>query len=132
MKYRNNLEQIVKQLGVKVTENTLKTAFKFHPDYPSLSTLSDVLSEWKVDNLAVKISPQQLQEITYPAISHIEDGNEGYFVLLQAFENQQVTYLDSEKGIITETLELFSSKWQGVTLLLEKLEKSGEPDFGCN
>jgi hypothetical protein len=54
MKYQNNLEQIVKQLGVNVTENTLKSAFKFHPDYPSLSTLSDVLSEWKVDNLAVK------------------------------------------------------------------------------
>ena len=91
MKYQNNLEQIVKQLGVNVTENTLKTAFKFHPDYPSLSTLSDVLSEWKVDNLAVKISPQQLQEITYPAIAHIEDGHEGYFVLLQSFKNQQVT-----------------------------------------
>ena len=129
MKYQKNLEQIVKQLGVNVTENTLKTAFKFHPDYPSLSTLSDVLSEWKVDNLAVKISPQQLQEITFPAIAHIEDGRDGYFVLLQSFQNQQVSYWDSEKGDITETLELFTSKWQGVTLLLEKSEHSGEPDF---
>ncbi len=129
MNYQNNLEQIVKQLEVNVTENTLKTAFKFHPDYPSLSTLSDVLSEWKVDNLAIKISPQQLQEITYPAIAHIEDGHEGHFVLLQSFKNQQVTYWDSEIGNITETLELFSLKWQGVILLLEKSESSGEPDF---
>jgi uncharacterized membrane protein/protein-disulfide isomerase len=129
MKYQNNLEDIVKRLGVNATANTLKTAFKFHPDYPSLSTLSDVLSEWKVDNLAVKISPQQLQEITYPAIAHIEDEHEGYFVLLQAFENQQVSYWDSEKGNIKESLELFTAKWQGVTLLLEKSEKSGEPDF---
>lgn len=129
MKYQNNLEQIVKQLGLNVTENTLKTSFKFHPDYPSLSTISDVLSEWKVDNLAVKISPQQLQEITYPAIAHIEDGHEGHFVLLQHFENQQVSYWDSEMGNITESFELFSAKWQGVTLLIEKSENSGEPDF---
>lgn len=129
MKYQNNLEKIVKKLGVNVTENTLKTAFKFHPDYPSLSTLSDVLSEWKVENLAVKISPQQLQEITFPAIAHIDDGSEGYFILLQSFKNQQVTYWDSETGIITESLELFTAKWQGVTLLLEKSDNSGEPDF---
>lgn len=129
MKYQNNLEKIVKQLGVSVTENTLKTAFKFHPDYPSLSTLSDVLSEWKVDNLAVKISPQQLQEITFPAVALINDGREEYFVLLQNFINQQVSYWNSEKGIVTETLELFTAKWQGVTLLLEKSENSGEPDF---
>ena len=129
MKYQNNLEQTVKQLGINFTKNTLKNTFKFHPDYPSLSTLSDVLSEWKVDNLAVKISPQQLQEITYPAIAHLEDGREGYFVLVQSFKNQQVSYWDSEKGNVTETLELFTSKWQGVILLLKKSEHSGEPDF---
>jgi uncharacterized membrane protein len=129
MKYQNNLEEIVQKLGLNVTENTLKSAFKFHPDYPSLSTLSDVLSEWKVDNLAVKISIQQLQEINFPAIAHIDDGREGYFVLLQKFENQQVTYWDSEKGTITESIELFTSKWQGVTLLLEITEKSAEPNF---
>ena len=124
MKYQNNLEEIAKQLGVNVTKNTLKTAFKFHPDYPSLSTLSDVLSEWKVDNLAVKISIQQLQEIDFPAIAHIEDRHEGHFVLLQSFQNQQISYWDSENGIITETLELFTSKWQGVTLLLEKIGRA--------
>ncbi len=129
MKYQNNIEQIIKHLGVNVTANTLKTAFKLHPDYPSLSTLSDVLSEWKIDNLAVKISSHQLQEITYPAIAHVEDGLDEHFVLLQSLNNQQVNYWDSEIGNITEPLELFTSKWKGITLLIEKSEKSGEPDF---
>jgi uncharacterized membrane protein/thiol-disulfide isomerase/thioredoxin len=129
MRYQNNLEAIIKSLGLNITEKALKNTFKFHPDYPSLSTLSDVLSEWKVNSLAVKISPQQLQEIIYPAIAHIEDGGEGYFVSLQKFESQQVTYWDSEKGNITETLELFTSKWKGVVLLLEQSEKSGELDY---
>jgi uncharacterized membrane protein len=129
MKYENNLEKIVKKIGVNITKNTLESAFKLHPDYPSLSSLSDVLSEWEIDNLAVKISPHQLKEITYPAIAHIEDGKNEYFVLLQGFENQYVTYWDSEKGFQIETLALFTSKWQGVTLLLEKPENSAEPDF---
>ncbi len=129
MNYQNNLEEIVKKLNLKVSESTLKTAFKFHPDYPSLSALSDILSEWQVDNLAVKISPQQIQELTFPAIAHIDDGLEGYFVLLESFENQRVTYWDSEKGTITESIELFMAKWQGVTLLLEINDKSAEPNF---
>jgi uncharacterized membrane protein/thiol-disulfide isomerase/thioredoxin len=129
MNYQNNLEKIVKKLSLKVSESTQKTAFKFHPDYPSLSALSDILSEWQVDNLAVKISPQQLSELTFPAIAHIDDGLEGYFVLLQNFENQQVTYWDSEKGTIKECIEIFTSKWQGVTLLLEITEQSAEPNF---
>ena len=129
MKYQNNLEQIVQKLNLRVSENTLKNAFKFHPDYPSLSALSDILSEWQVDNLAVKISPQQMQEVTFPAIAHIDDGLEGYFVLLENFENQHITYWDSEKGTITESIEIFTAKWQGVMLLLEINEKSTEPNF---
>ena len=129
MKYQNNLEQILHKLNLKVSENTLKTAFKFHPDYPSLSALSDILSEWRVDNLAVKISPQQLKEATFPVIAHIDDGGEGYFVLLQNFENHQVTYWDSDKGTIKESIELFTAKWQGITLLLEITDKSAEPNF---
>ena len=74
MNYQNNLESIIEKLTLKVSKNTLKTAFKFHPDYPSLSTLSDILSEWNVDNLAVKISPHQMQEVTFSAIAHIDDG----------------------------------------------------------
>jgi uncharacterized membrane protein len=129
MSYQNNLEEIVKKLNLKVSKNTLKTALESHPDYPSLSTLSDVLSEWNVDNLAVKISPQQLQEIAFPAIAHLEHRHEDYFVLFQNFENQQVTCWDSEKGNVTESIELFTSKWQGVTLLLEITDKSAEPNF---
>ena len=129
MRYKNNLEKIVKKLNLKISKNALKTAFKFHPDYPSLSALSDILSEWNVDNLAIKISPQQLTEITFPAIAHIDDSGEGYFVLLENFENQHITYWDSKKGTITESIELFTAKWQGVTLLLEITQKSAEPNF---
>lgn len=129
MHYQNNLEQIVSKLNLKVSETTLKTAFKFHSDYPNLSALSDILSEWNVDNLAIKISPQQLTEITFPAIAHIDDSGEGYFVLLEKFENQQVSYWDSEKGTITESIKLFTAKWQGIILLLEITEKSAEPNF---
>jgi uncharacterized membrane protein/glutaredoxin len=132
MAYENNLEGIVEKLNLKVRKETIKKSFKLHPDYPSLSTLSDILSEWKVDNLAVKISPQQLQEVTFPAIAHCEDDREGYFVLLQSFENQKVNYWDSVKGAVTESIELFTSKWHGVTLLMEVTEKSGEPEYQEN
>jgi ABC-type bacteriocin/lantibiotic exporter with double-glycine peptidase domain len=129
MAYQNNLEQIVEKLNLNVRKEAIKKSFKLLPDYPSLSALSDVLSDWRVDNLAVKISPQQLQEVTLPAIAHCEDGREGYFVLLQSFDNQKVSYYDSEKGAITESIELFTAKWHGVTLLMDISAKSGEVNY---
>jgi uncharacterized membrane protein/thiol-disulfide isomerase/thioredoxin len=50
-------------------------------------------------------------------------------VVLQKIEQETITYIDTEKGIITESITDFAKLWTGVTLLVEKNENSAEPNY---
>ncbi len=123
----NNLLKIAK---VKVTETTLKNKLLQHSDFPTLISLSDVLTELKVDNMATRINPYQLSEIPLPAIAHFEDGS-GYGTI-HKIENNQVEWLHEKMGIRRESIAEFSQKWQGITLLTQPNEKSGEENYSRN
>ena len=123
----NNLLKIAK---VKVTETTLKSKLLQHSDFPTLISLSDVLTDLKVDNMATRINPYQLSEIPLPAIAHFEDGS-GYGTI-HKIENNQVEWLHEKMGIRRESIAEFSQRWQGITLLTQPNEKSGEDNYVKN
>lgn len=123
----NNLLKIAK---VKVTETTLKNKLLQHSDFPTLISLSDILTDLKVDNMATRINPYQLSEIPLPAIAHFEDGS-GYGTI-HKIENNQVEWLHDKIGIRRESIAEFSQKWQGITLLTQPNEKSGEENYSNN
>ncbi len=114
-------------LNLKLTHSTLSN-IKSHPDYPSLSSISDFLNELNIESLAIKASIAQLKEIPYPAISHLHKSN-GRFVVLQKLENELLQYIDPEIGIVKESIQDFEKKWTGVVLLVQANEKSGEEDY---
>jgi uncharacterized membrane protein len=124
------LEQLLKLTKVKVTSITLKNKLLQHPDFPTLVSLSDVLTDVKVDNMATRINPYQLSEIPLPAIAHFEDGS-GYATIHKIADNQ-VEWLHDKMGIRRESIADFSQKWQGITLLAQPNENSGEDNFTKN
>lgn len=101
-----------------------------HSDFPTLISLSDILTDLKVDNMATRINPYQLSEIPLPAIAHFEDGS-GYGTI-HKIENNQVEWLHDKIGIRRESIAEFSQKWQGITLLTQPNEKSGEENYSNN
>ncbi len=123
----NNLLKIAK---VKVTETTLKNKLLQHSDFPTLISLSDVLTDLKVDNMATRINPYQLSEIPLPAIVHFEDGS-GYGTM-NKIEDNQVEWLHEKMGIRRESIAEFSQRWQGITLLTQPNENSGEENYAKN
>lgn len=123
----NNLLKVAK---VNVTETTLKSKLLQHSDFPTLISLSDVLTDLKVDNMATRINPYQLSEIPLPAIAHFEDGS-GYGTI-HKIEDNQVEWLHEKMGIRRESIAEFSHKWQGITLLTQPNEKSGEENYSKN
>ncbi len=124
------LEQLLKLTKVKVTSTTLKNKLRQHPDFPTLVSLSGVLTDLKVDNMATRINPYQLSEIPLPAIAHFESG-EGY-VTINKIEDNQVEWLHNQMGIRRESIAEFSQKWQGITLLAQPNENSGEEYYSNN
>lgn len=123
------LDYILHSNGVKVTSKTISERLYLHPDFPSLVSMCDVLTEWKVPNLASRITPNQLLEIPLPAIAFIED-NGGYFAPIRKVSQQSgVEWLDTAKGWQKDDYHTFTQKWNGVSLLLEPNEQSGEANY---
>jgi uncharacterized membrane protein len=113
---------------VRVNSSSLKNALSTHHDFPSLASLSEVLEEFNVPNLATKLHPDQLSQIPLPAIAHlsIEDGS---FVVITKINEHFIEYQHNTLGKKQELLSKFYQNWDGITLLIEPNEKSGESDY---
>ncbi len=121
------IKNLIELLRVKVSAKALEDV-RESSHYPSLDSLSTVLSDWNIENMGVRLSLDQLVEIPYPAIAHLHKNN-GHFVVLQKIENGMIQYVDPEEGQIIELLQEFEKKWSGVVLLVQADEKSGEPGY---
>ncbi len=123
------IKSLVQQLGLKVTVDTLTATLRRHPDYPSLAALSDVLHQWHVPNLAVRLQPYQLAEITYPAVAHLTREQTQDFVILQTYAQSQIHYQNTQGKTIIESIDTFAAHWTGIVLLLEPNPHSGDPNY---
>jgi uncharacterized membrane protein len=121
------LRKLLQINKVRVTNTILEQYLSQHSEFPRLISLSDVLSEIKIPNLATRIMPQQLAEIPLPAIAHFENGM-GYVTVTKVFENT-IEWHHDKVGINQESISKFSQKWEGVTLLAEPNELSGEDEY---
>ncbi|WP_019990225.1 vitamin K epoxide reductase family protein [Rudanella lutea] len=122
------LAYLIQVARLPITAKTVKEELYLHPDFPSLLAMSDLLTEWKVSNLATRIRPEQLVEIPLPAIVYLEI-NGGYFAPVRKVTNERVEWLDTQRGWQTDSLTDFSRKWNGVILLIEPDESSGEANY---
>ena len=121
------LDQLLRLGQVKFTSLSLKNALWQHPDFPSLTALSDVLNDFKVPNLATRISPDRLADIPTPALAHLTTNGGSYAPIRKVGEN--IEWLDTQRGWQTENLNEFIHKWEGVTLLAQPDQVSGEVDY---
>jgi uncharacterized membrane protein len=124
------LSNLLKIAKVRVTETTLKSKLLQHSDFPTLISLSDVLTDLKVDNMATRLDPLKLTEIPLPAIAHFDNGI-GY-VTISKIEDNTIEWSHNQAGIRRESIAEFSQKWRGVTLLVQPNEGSGELSFTQN
>ncbi len=124
------LDKLLSWLTINYTNKTVKY-LKQHPNYPSINAFQDVLHEMNINNLVVRLSVDDLQDIPFPALAHFNREG-GSFVVLRGIHNEQVTYYDSEYGMVTEAQQAFAEKWSGVLLLVVKNSKSGEPYYKHN
>ncbi len=121
---------LLKYSNVKVTNSSLKKKLLQHFEFPTLTALSDVLNEFRIDNLAIFLNPQKLKDIPLPAIAHFENGM-GY-VTITKIEGDVIEWFHDQNGIIKENIDSFSQKWRGVTLLIQANENSGEISYNQN
>ncbi len=112
---------------VRITARSLRNALWQHPDFPSLSALSDVLTDFNVPNMATRLTPDCLSEIPLPALTQLQvDG--GVFVPVRKV-GSTVEWLHTQRGWQSDNYNDFVHKWTGVALLIEPNATSGEREY---
>jgi uncharacterized membrane protein len=120
--------QYLKAIGAKVTEETVEETLKNHPDYPSLLATSDALNEWHIENVAVRIKPEQLGELPMPFLTYLTS-NGGIFALVKSIKDDAIEWVHTTEGFKREKIDDFLKKWDGVVLMAETNTDSGEKNF---
>lgn len=99
---------ILKKLKVNIPKSILAQDLEYHPDYPSMLSISDVFRSYGVDNVVVRASIDAVRDFDGPCIVPIKLG-----------------YNHAEPLAELEFGEIFT----GVALFVEKGDSAGEADF---
>ncbi|MCK9404587.1 MAG: thioredoxin domain-containing protein [Chitinophagaceae bacterium] len=121
--------EFLRLLKVKVNGRTVNETLQNHPDWPSLLCISDSLNKWNVSNGAGKIDPNNIDELPTPFIAYTHKREEPLTIIKQVTESNILTCQKDYKNTVIENKRDFKSSWNGVYLIAEPNECSGEPDF---
>jgi hypothetical protein len=122
----NLLDTFLEQLKVKHTKSFTDKLFNEHPHKYNLFGLSKMLSDFGIENAAIRIAEKEkdISAVEMPFIAQFG----GEFVIVRRVEDSTVFMIRNEKETPVPS-NTFLEGWSGVTLLAETTEKSGEPDF---
>lgn len=118
----------LKQLHVPVTKSSALEYLETHPDEGSMLAYSDALNYFKIENAAVRITPQDLISLPTPFIAFSQI-NGGTFSVVKNLSDSSIEWFDTQKGWVNSKLEEFTNTWSGVVLLAETDEQSGEKNY---
>lgn len=63
--------KLCKQLGVQMSKTSLQKELTEHPDYPSMLSIHDVLNQFGMESVAVKLKPEEFKMVDTPFLAHI-------------------------------------------------------------
>jgi uncharacterized membrane protein len=132
--FNTNLSNIaakyVQLLNIPVTTNSIKESIEQNPYYPSLYSLSNTFSKYKIETIAFEATEEQLSEVQPPFVAYMQTPSTGKdFVLITKKDSDNVTYIAQGNKEITITLKEFLAKWQKIILVAEANSTSGEMDY---
>lgn len=67
--FTTTFTNFLKSLNVKVTKATAERYVETHPDYESMLAYADALDAWKIENAAIRITPEQIVELPTPFVT---------------------------------------------------------------
>ena len=130
--YKEKHNIFVSFLEVLHVKHTKRYSNKFYGEHPhkyNLYGLSTMLSDYNIENKAIRIisKEQTIFELETPFIAHI--GTE--FLIVIKITQEEVSYLWNGKKI-TLPVAKFIEVWTGVVLLAEPDNNSIEPNYAKN
>jgi ABC-type bacteriocin/lantibiotic exporter with double-glycine peptidase domain len=100
------IRRLLSMAGITISPSLLKEKLQAHPDYPSLLAVTDTLDELGIDNAALQIDKERINEVPTPFLAH--DAAKGEFVVINNVQQQLSPGSELEKN------------WNGMAQLAEK------------
>lgn len=127
---------LLRTLDVRVTRSAVTEYLRGHPHYPSLLSISDLLTTYGIDNIPVRTQFERLQGSSAPILVQLRSRagrRSGVFTVVKEVHPDKVACYDVATGRWRDTDKAgFEEKWTGIALLTAVKEGAGEKDYKKN
>jgi uncharacterized membrane protein len=127
----NIVQLLHQQLGVNFTKKSIEYDLETHPDFPSLNSITSVLQERNIDNVAANVNADQLLSFDTPILL-IPTNNYSEPSVATKIDSKYITQQYSNKRIEVKKINDFKNEWSGAVVLVSKNETSGEKNYNDN
>lgn len=118
----------LKQLGVKVTNRSIKRHLQSQPEGNNLLNASQALTKWKIENAAYRVSARDIHLVPCPFLAKTSF-KEAHFVVVCKVGESEVTICRGNRRKCTYSLSHFVEHYEGIVLAAESDDTSGELDY---
>lgn len=117
-------------LHAKVTTSTIQQDLEENAYYPSLLSLSDTFSKYKINNGAYEVDKESFDLLEAPFLAYVHMPKEGKdFVLVTKVEAGTIYFLHKGKKTRSLSKEAFLKRFRNVVWLAEANEQSGQTEY---
>ena len=112
---------------IKINLNDFYFQFQSHPGFPSLLAISDTLTFFNIENVALNISFEEIGLLPDNFIALLEDINDKPTLDKELYYLKKENYsffIQTKSKFVKITTEELKNRWQNVVLLLEKEEEN--------
>ena len=112
------LYKFLKNLYLNIGYDVISSEIEKHPDYPSLLSISDVLKTFRVENEALRLDFENLDDLPCPFLAHtrIKGGN---LLIVHDISEDEVLISDEKSNYKKIRKTLFKEVYSGVVLAAE-------------
>lgn len=129
---KSNFEEtflkFIETLKVPVTKSSALEYLGSHPNEGSLLAYAETLERFKIENAGIKIEKDRFDELPTPFVAYLHQYG-GTFALVKEVHGNEVSWLNTQKGLVKTAKEDFLKTWQGIALLAETSSESGENGY---
>ena len=84
------LMYVIRVNGIGHLQKDLDHELNSHPDYPSLKAVSDVLEKFGIENVPVRLSPEELKELDSPYLAYIKKRGHNELAYIKPLQNGRI------------------------------------------
>ncbi|MBS7566947.1 thioredoxin domain-containing protein [Mucilaginibacter sp. Bleaf8] len=100
-------------LNIPENDNVVLKKLGSHPEYPSLLSIDDVLTDVGVETYSFQIEREKIEDIPCPFIAHTKSDG---FVLVKKSSKQQLVLYNEQKAHYRLNIDQFSEAFDGIVL----------------